>query len=157
MIPTYQFYDRNIQGGYYKSLLSREFGQRKITLSSNAKFLNLNYNYIKQNDTFTYDKILDNLLKMNDIKKNDVVYDNLVKSNLKDIPINPQNDLISIKSFYIYLIDKNSNSVFSEMFNLNKIKHSLITEDFGIHDHWFLLRLFQVLNYKNINDERISM
>ena len=157
--PYYQFYfnDRNIQGGYYKSLLSREFGQRKITLSSNAKFLNLNYNYIKQNNTFTYDKILDNLLKMNDIKKNDVVYDNLVKANLKDIPINPQNDLISIKSFYIYLIDKNSNSVFSEMFNLNKIKHSLITEDFGIHDHWFLLRLFQVLNYKNINDERISM
>ena len=104
--PYYQFYfyDRNIQGGYYKSILSRKFGLRKITLSNNANFLNLNYNFIKQNQTFTYDKILNELLRMNDIKK-ERVFNNLSKSKFKDIPINPVNDLIVLRNNYLNLLE----------------------------------------------------
>ena len=150
--PYYQFYfyDRNIQGGYYKSILSRKFGSRKITLSNNANFLNLNYNFIKQNETFTYDKILDELLRMNNIKKERVVFNNLLKSKFKDIPINPINDLIVIRHSYLNLLELNKNSLFAEMFDFSTIKETLINENFDDYDHWFLLRLFQILNYKNL-------
>jgi len=147
--PYYQFYfyDRNIQGGFYKSILSRKFGSRKITLSNNANFLNLNYNFIKQNQTFTYDKILNELLRMNNIKK-EKVSNNLPKSKFKDIPINPINDLIVLRNNYLNLIELNKNSLLSEMFDFTTIKETLINENFDDYDHWFLLRLFQILNYK---------
>lgn len=150
--PYYQFYfyDRNIQGGYYKSLLSRKFGLRKITLSNNANFLNLNYNFIKQNETFTYDKILNELLRMNNVKKESVVFNNSSRSTFKDIPIDPKNDLRIIKRSYIDLLELNKNSLFKEMFDFSRIKETLLNESYGDHDHWFLLRLFQILNYKNL-------
>jgi hypothetical protein len=150
--PYYQFYfyDRNIQGGYYKSLLSRKFGLRNITLSNNANFLNLNYNFIKQNEMFTYDKILDELLRMNNIKKESVVFNNLTKSKFKDIAINPINDLRVVKNIYLNQLELNKNSLFAEMFDFPKIKETLINENFDDYDHWFLLRLFQILNYKNL-------
>ena len=34
------------------------------------------------------------------------------------------------------------------MFDFTRIKETLINENFDDYDHWFLLRLFQILNYK---------
>ena len=77
-------------------------------------------------------------------KSNDLV------ATFKDIPIDPKNDLRLIKRRYVDLLELNKNSLFTEMFDFSKIKETLLNENYGDHDLWFLLRLFQILNYKNL-------
>ena len=155
--PFYEFYffNRYNRASYYKNVLTRKWGMTKITLVNDPKFLTLNHSFIRTNNKFTYDLIIQYLLEVNMLNsaKEELQYNQT--SLDASIPILPVELLMAQSKEFILLLLQNEGKYISHLFNFQKMIHDLSTSNIKEEAVWFFLRLFQILKANSFFREKI--
>jgi hypothetical protein len=142
----FYLFDRTIKGCSWKNNLCRSLSLTKVTLAFDDLFICSAITKFKNDGAFN-DEVLKNL---SDISKISINESTDLDKGLKHQPLNPVDIIYQNKEFFISLFKENDSLEISNNFKLKKICDFIEKETLKNNDHWFILRLANLLNFLKV-------
>ena len=142
---SYYLFEKYIKTTFYKNLIHNSLGTLKVTLPLDYNFLKVNNNYIRTTGTFSFKAIFNILSEELMLPFN--TSENK-KKTLRDFPFQPKVILKTFKNNFIEIFEKELGKELNVFFDVDKILTSLRCNRYVEKEEWFLLKLINLLIYK---------
>lgn len=143
----FYLFDRTIKGCSWKNNLCRSFSLNKITLAFDRTFIYSAITKYRNHGKF-HNEILNQLCKKCGFEFEEFVnFDN----SLKHQPVSPSEIIYQNSEFFLSFMQEICSEEIRKGFNINKIINKITKRQLGGKDHWFILRLLNLLCYLRIN------
>ena len=139
----FYLYDRTIKGCSWKNNICRSLSLTKVTFAFEMKFIDsVMCNFT--GDGGLHNLVLDELMGASGISRDELNEAEIIS---KQQPLDPQTIVYENKNYFHSLVENNLSKEVDATFNLMEISKRMRKNSMGENDHWFILRLMNLLNF----------
>ncbi|MFC1589932.1 hypothetical protein ACFL42_00410 [Candidatus Omnitrophota bacterium] len=143
----FHFYDRCVKEPFYKNMIIRRLGAIKYTLSVDHAFIRYNHSYIRKHRSLTYNSLLEDASKKLSLDIGSVISRTNADSGHQ--PYDARSIIYNNKEYFISILESHSSKELREIWDIGEMRNSIYNNTLIKNEEWFILRLVNLLIFKN--------